>query len=142
MQGILYIDLYARCILVFDAGKNHVVRNRSFDYYSCFSLFQLVDWIVKEKHIQLRMYGYLNFYNSTLLHHKLPIYVVSLWNAVLLFIQALMQHFYPDNFAEKCVSNELFTPINYVCAFITLEFCLLSGINIDYIRRVSSNRIK
>lgn len=79
------------------------------------------------------MYGYLNFYNSTLVHHKLPIYIVSLWNAFLLCIQTLMQHLYPDNFAEKCIANDLFTPINYICAFFTLEFCILTGININYI---------
>lgn len=93
-----------------------------------------MDWIAKNKHADLRMNGYLNFYNHTLIHHKMPLYVVSLSNATILFIQALMQHFYPDNFAEKCISNHIFTPINYVCAFITLEFCLIAGININYIR--------
>lgn len=44
-----------------------------------------------------------------------------------------MQHFYGDNFAEKCLQGGSFSPIGYLCAFISLEFCLLVGINITYI---------
>lgn len=96
-------------------------------------LFQLVDHLVKERHFEMRMRGYLNFYNNTHIHHRMLFYLVSLWNAALLFIQTLMQHFYPNDFAEKCIENHALTPINYVCAFFTFEFCLVAGININYI---------
>lgn len=81
------------------------------------------------------MNGYLDFYRKMYLHQQLPFYVVSLWNAVLLLIQALMQHFYPDNFEEKCLNNEVLSPVNYLYAFITVECCVISVININYIGR-------
>lgn len=67
--------------------------------------------------------------------HQLPLYIVSLWNATILILAALMQHFYPDNFAEKCISDGLLSPVSYLCALITFEFCLLFSININYIRK-------
>lgn len=103
----------------------------------------IVDQIARIKHYNLRMNGYLDFYKKTQLHHKLPLYVVSLWNAALLLIQAVMQHFYPDNFAEKCLSGDVLSPVNYICAFVTVEFCVIFGINVNYILRVNKfNKIR
>lgn len=50
-----------------------------------------------------------------------------------MFVQTIMQHFYPDNFAEKCVQGGVMSPIAYICALITLEFFIIAGININYI---------
>lgn len=52
-----------------------------------------------------------------------------------MFVQTLMQHFYPDDFAEKCIKGGALSPVSYLCALITLEFCLLAGVNINYISK-------
>jgi len=96
----------------------------------------VIDFIARRQHYALRLNGYLDFYKTTQVHHKLPIYIVSLWNAALLLLQALMQYYYPDNFADKCINGGLLSPINYFAAFMTVEFCLICGVNINYILRV------
>ncbi|KAG5887697.1 hypothetical protein JTB14_002018 [Gonioctena quinquepunctata] len=96
----------------------------------------IVDQIAKWVHHSLRLNGYLEFDQKTKLHISLPFYITSLWSAVLMFVQALMQHFYPDDFAEKCVNGGAFAPISYLCALITLEFCVLAGINVNYMVKV------
>ncbi|XP_018328909.1 transmembrane protein 192 isoform X2 [Agrilus planipennis] len=96
----------------------------------------IVDQVVRIHHYQLRMSGYLEFYKKTQVHHRLPLYVISLWNAVILFIQVLMQHFYSDNFADKCIKSGLLSPISYIAALITIETCVIAGVNINYIVRV------
>ncbi|KAJ3637810.1 hypothetical protein MTP99_001237 [Tenebrio molitor] len=96
----------------------------------------IIDQIVRRKHYNLRIVGYLEFYNDTKIHHQLPLYVVSLWNTIIMCVQAIAQQFYPDNFAEKCIKSGTMSPITYLCAFITFEFCVIAGININYIIRV------
>ncbi|XP_056636208.1 transmembrane protein 192 isoform X1 [Diorhabda sublineata] len=96
----------------------------------------IIDRLVKCHHHNLKINGYLDFYQQTQLHISLPFYVVSLWSVTLMFLQALMQHFYPDDFAEKCIKGGSLSPISYLCAIITLEFCVIAGININYIAKV------
>ncbi|KAJ8926542.1 hypothetical protein NQ314_021081 [Rhamnusium bicolor] len=96
----------------------------------------VVDQLVKIKHHNLRLNGYLEFYQKTKLHISLPFYVVSLWSVALMLIQTIMQHFYPDDFAEKCIKDGALSPINYICALIIFEFCVLAGININYMLKV------
>lgn len=59
--------------------------------------------------------------------------MVSLWSVALLFVQTLMQHFYPDDFAEKCVKGGSLSPISYISALLTLEVCVIIGVNVNYI---------
>lgn len=94
---------------------------------------QILDQIARCKHHSLKLNGYLGFYQKTKLHISLPFYVISLWSVALLLIQALMQHFYPDNFAEKCVNGGTLSPLSYVAAFLTLEVCIVAGVNVNYI---------
>ncbi|RZC04995.1 transmembrane protein 192 [Asbolus verrucosus] len=96
----------------------------------------ILDQVARKKHYNLRILGYLEFYQKTQVHYRLPLYIVSLWNAIMMLIQALMQQYYPDNFAEKCIKGGTMSPIGYLCAFITFEFCLIAGININYIVKV------
>lgn len=81
----------------------------------------------------MRILGYLDFYNKTNAHHRLPMYIISLWNTAIIVIQGIMDQFYPDNFSEKCVNSGAMSPLSFLCALITLEFCLIAGINITYI---------
>lgn len=81
------------------------------------------------------MNGYLEFYKNTETHASLPIIIVSLWTVALLFVQTLMQHYYPDNFAEKCLKGGTLSPRAYLCGLITVEFCILAGVNISYMSK-------
>lgn len=56
-----------------------------------------------------------------------------------MLIQALMQHFYPDDFAEKCVKGGALSPLSYISAFLTLEVCVIAGININYMGQFNNN---
>ncbi|XP_050514076.1 transmembrane protein 192 [Diabrotica virgifera virgifera] len=96
----------------------------------------IVDQVAKCQHHGLRLNGYLDFYHQTRLHISLPFYIVSLWSVALMFVQALMQHFYPDDFAERCVKGGSLSPMSYLCAIITLETCLIFGVNVNYIAKV------
>nr|XP_023027597.1 transmembrane protein 192 isoform X1 [Leptinotarsa decemlineata] len=102
----------------------------------------IVDQLAKWMHRSIRLNGYLEFYQKTKLHISLPFYIISLWSVVLMFVQALMQHFYPDDFAKKCVQGGTFTPVSYLCALITLETCLIAGININYMMKVRNFNIQ
>lgn len=96
-----------------------------------------MDQIARMKHFDLRINGYLDFYNKIRIQHRLPFYVVSLWNAVIMLIQTIMHHFYPDNFEQECLQGGLLSPLSYLCAFITVEFLVIAGVNIDYISMYS-----
>lgn len=101
-------------------------------------LTTFIDYILKKKHHELRLNGYLEFYKKTYMHHRLPFYVVSLWTCILLLLQTIMQHYYSNNFAEHCVwkDNLTITPLNSIFAVIFLEACVLLVINFIYIVRV------
>lgn len=88
---------------------------------------------MRQQHHELRMNGYLDLYKKLYNSHRLPFYIVSLWNATILVLQTLMQHFYPDNFAKFCIEGDKLSPMNSLCAIITLEVCILFGISTSYI---------
>ncbi|CAH1988671.1 unnamed protein product [Acanthoscelides obtectus] len=103
----------------------------------------VVDRITHCAHHNLKLNGYLEFHKESQAHVALPLYIVSLWSVVLMFIQTLMQHFYPDDFAEKCLKGGALSPISYVCAFIVVESCVLAGVNVNYILKVRNfNKLK
>lgn len=93
----------------------------------------MLDQVVKCKHHNLRLNGYLDFYNKTNLHITLPLYIVSLWSVAILLVETLMQHYYPDDFAERCVKGGTLSPVSYIAAALTLEVCVIAGVNINYV---------
>lgn len=103
---------------------------------SQFSL-QIIDYILKKTHHSLRIRGYLEFYQKTYTLHRLPIYIVSLWNALLLIVQTLVQHIYPDDFVEQCIKGGIVTPVSYVTGFIWLESIVLYVTHGFYIGEMS-----
>ncbi|KAL3286259.1 hypothetical protein HHI36_000769 [Cryptolaemus montrouzieri] len=127
VYAIIHPDERHRCVEYFVVIYGHI---------GLWFLTLLVDQITRMKHFDLRINGYLDFYNKTHVQHRLPLYVVSLWNAVIMLIQTIMQHFYPDNFEEECLKGGALSPISYLCAFITVEFFIIAGINVDYIVKV------
>lgn len=96
----------------------------------------VIHLLTKCIHHRVRLDGYLEFYKSTGIHTSLPLIVVSLWTVLLLLVQTLMQHYYPDDFAEKCIKGGTMSPKFYLGALITVEFCVLAGINISYMMKV------
>ncbi|XP_066142519.1 transmembrane protein 192 [Euwallacea fornicatus] len=98
----------------------------------------LLHLITKHIHHNVRLMGYLEFYKKVECHGSLPLVVVSLWTVALLFIQTVMQHFYLDNFVEKCLNGGILSPKAYICLLITVEFCVLAGVNVTYIVKVIS----
>ncbi|XP_069671713.1 transmembrane protein 192 isoform X1 [Periplaneta americana] len=94
-----------------------------------------VDKHVKEKHHELRVNGYLEFYRQTHSHSRIPLCIVSLWNAVLLVLSTVFQHLYED-FRQQCTVSGFAKPVNYLCIIIAVETVLLTCTIILYIRRV------
>lgn len=92
-----------------------------------------MDSILRFKHHELRMNGYLDFYKKIYNHHRLPFYVVSLWTANLLFIQTLVEHLYRDKFEMQCLEAAFFSPSNSLLCLISSEVFILWVINFNYI---------
>ncbi|KAL0269404.1 UNVERIFIED_CONTAM: hypothetical protein PYX00_007149 [Menopon gallinae] len=95
----------------------------------------ILDFYFKRKHHESRVRGYLEFYQKTHHHSRLPFYVTSIWNAALLAVETLVHEKY--DLQSKCVSDGFMTPMNYLCFFITLEIVILIPILIVYVYRVS-----
>lgn len=95
----------------------------------------LFDHYIKHKHEELRLNGYHDFHRSTAMHKGVPLHVVSLWNTVILAMQALMQHYYGDEFVKHCTAG-LLSPISYITSFNVVETIVLGCINGSYITRV------
>ncbi|XP_062554616.1 transmembrane protein 192-like isoform X1 [Armigeres subalbatus] len=94
------------------------------------------DRFVKHRHEKLRLDGYHDFHRSTSRHRSVPLQIVSLWNTFLLAIQTLIQHYYGDSFAEKCVIVGLLSPIVYITLFCSLETVVLGFVHGFYIAKV------
>lgn len=95
----------------------------------------LFDHYVKHKHEELRLNGYHEFHRATAMHKGVPLHVVSLWNTTILAVQALMQHYYGDEFVKHCTAQFL-SPITYITTFNIVENIILGCINGSYIVRV------
>jgi len=139
LAATLSLEIAAIVIAVCHPNEQYKCREYYILLYAHVGLWFLtlvVDQIARVNHYNLRMNGYLEFYKKTQTHHQLPIYIVSLWNTIILLIQALMQHFYPDDFAERCIKGGILSPVTYICTLITLEFCILAAVISNYIARV------
>lgn len=101
---------------------------------------QIIDQILRAKHYALRLNGYLDFYKKTQVNHRLPFYIVSLWITFIALIQTLIQHFYAEKFMLKCLQGNLLSPIGYMCALITTEFCTVFAVNLCYISKKTNNK--
>ncbi|XP_055636309.1 transmembrane protein 192-like isoform X2 [Toxorhynchites rutilus septentrionalis] len=99
-------------------------------------LTYLFDHFVKNRHENLRLDGYHEFHRAIAYHKTVPLQIVSLWNTFLLAVQALIQHYYGDNFAEKCAVAGLFVPIVYITMFCSLETLVLCFVHGSYIAKV------
>lgn len=99
----------------------------------CVSL--IVDNHVKQKHHQIRVNGYLEFYQQIHGHGQIPFYIVCLWNAVLLVLNTVFHHLYND-FRQQCSVSGFSKPVNYLSIFIAVETAVLACVIITYVCKV------
>ncbi|KAG8036629.1 hypothetical protein G9C98_003951 [Cotesia typhae] len=99
-------------------------------------VIMLTDYIIKLRHHNLRICGYLDFYQSTYQHIRTPLFVSSLWNTMYLFLAAILHHTHKLNYEDYCHSSEWFTPVNYILLLTTLELMIIVPVYINYIKRV------
>ncbi|XP_054084507.1 transmembrane protein 192 isoform X1 [Zeugodacus cucurbitae] len=95
----------------------------------------LFDHLIKKHHDDLRMNGYHEFHRATAVQKSIPLNVVSLWNSMLLAVQAGIHHYYGVNFWQHCAEGFL-SPVTYIAAFNTLETLVLSATHGCYITKV------
>lgn len=96
----------------------------------------LIDSIITRRHLDVRRYGYHDFYHSTVLHYKnAPLNIVSLWNTTIFVVQTIMQNNYGHDFPLHC-QRTISSPITYLCMFCGLETILLMFVHGSYIMRV------
>lgn len=81
------------------------------------------------------MRGYHEFHKATNVHKGVPLYIVSLWNTVIMSIQTLMQHYYGVNFGEHCI-EVFFSPVVYLAMFSSLETVVIALVHGCYISKV------
>ncbi|KAF7283993.1 hypothetical protein GWI33_022810 [Rhynchophorus ferrugineus] len=103
----------------------------------------ILERIVKYCHHKIQLNGYFEFHNLTKRHTNTPVFIVTLSTVILLLTQTLMQYYYPDNFANKCINGGAFSPIFNICAIVLVESCIIAGVNISYIVKVMNfNKIQ
>ncbi|XP_062125415.1 transmembrane protein 192 [Drosophila sulfurigaster albostrigata] len=95
----------------------------------------LFDHFVKKQHDNLRMNGYHDFHRETSMQKGVPLQIVSLWNSMLLGVQALIHHYYGNDFEKHCAEGWL-SPISYITTFNVAENLLLAATHGCYINKV------
>lgn len=55
----------------------------------------------------------------------IPLQIVSLWNSMLLAVQALIQHYYGEQFLTHCLAAGWLSPVSYVTIFNVAESLVL-----------------
>ncbi|KAK3932463.1 Transmembrane protein 192 [Frankliniella fusca] len=99
-----------------------------------------LSWILhqhlKLKHRMLRINGYLEFYKQTESHIRIPFYIISLWNAILLVITSVYHHIYSD-LEQRCKAETVsLSPNNVIGALMTLETGILIPVLMTYLVKV------
>ncbi|ALC45725.1 CG7523 [Drosophila busckii] len=95
----------------------------------------LFDHFIKRQHDNLRMNGYHDFHRDTNMQKGVPLQIVSMWNSMLLAVQALIHHYYKDEFWMHCAAGWL-SPITYVTMFNVAENVVLAATHGCYINKV------
>lgn len=95
----------------------------------------LFDHLIKRHHDELRLNGYHEFHRATAMQKGIPLSIVSLWNSMLLAVEALIHHYYGENFWQHCATGML-SPIVYVTAFNVVETVVLAATHGCYIAKV------
>lgn len=94
----------------------------------------MFDHLIKKHHEDLRMNGYHEFHRATAMQKSIPLNIVSLWNSMLLAVQAGIHHYYGVNFWQHCAEGFL-SPVSYIAGFNILETMVLSATHGCYISK-------
>ncbi|XP_015440068.1 PREDICTED: transmembrane protein 192 [Dufourea novaeangliae] len=99
-------------------------------------IIMVVDHFVKAKHHVLRIYGYLEFYQSTYQQIRAPHFIASLWITCYLLLAVILHHTHKINYEQYCRASEWFTPLNYIVFLTSLELMIIVPVYVNYIKRV------
>lgn len=99
-------------------------------------IIMATDYYVKAKHHQLRIYGYLDFYQDTYQQIRTPLFIASLWNTCYLLLAVILHHTHKVNYEDYCRASEWFTPLNYIVLLTTLELIIIVPVYVNYTKRV------
>ncbi|XP_076657163.1 transmembrane protein 192 isoform X2 [Halictus rubicundus] len=106
-------------------------------------IVMLTDHLVKKKHHNLRIYGYLDFYQSTYQNIRTPLFIASLWVTCYLLLAIVLHHTHKVNYEQYCRESEWFTPLNYIVLLTTLELMIIVPVYVHYIKKVLKfNRLR
>ncbi|XP_076234721.1 transmembrane protein 192 isoform X2 [Calliopsis andreniformis] len=107
-------------------------------YLHCayWTIVMSTDHFVKARHHKLRIYGYLEFYQSTYQHIRTPLFIASLWTTCYLLLAVILHHTHKVNYEQYCRASEWFTPLNYIVLLTTLELMIIIPVYVNYVKRV------
>lgn len=108
-----------------------------FLYFHCgyWLIVMCSDYLIKARHHNLRICGYLDFYQSTYQHIRTPIFVSSLWNTFYLLLAVVLHHTHKMDYEDYCRKSEWFTPVNYIMLLTTLELMVIVPVYTNYISK-------
>lgn len=131
ISGIIFVSLWpeaqSKCDTYFIFLYLHCVY---------WLVIMLADYVLKSKHYNLRISGYLDFYQSTYQHIRTPLFIASLWNTAYLLLAVILHHTHKLDYEKYCKSSEWLTPINYILLLTTLELTIIVPVYVNYIKRV------
>ncbi|KAK1132481.1 hypothetical protein K0M31_013865 [Melipona bicolor] len=125
-------------ICVWPEEKNKCDTYFTYLYLHCayWLIIMLTDHLVKAKHHKLRIYGYLEFYQSTYQQIRTPLFIASLWMTCYLLLAVILHHMHKVNYEEYCRASEWFTPLNYIVLLTTVELTIIISVYTNYIKKV------
>lgn len=94
-----------------------------------------IDHIVKARHHNLRINGYLDFYQATYQLIRMPLFITSLWNTCYLLLAVILHHTHKVDYERYCRTSEWFTPLNYIFLLTVLELMIIVPAYINYISK-------
>ncbi|KOX78751.1 hypothetical protein WN51_08510, partial [Melipona quadrifasciata] len=132
ITGIIFICMWPE-------EKNKCDTYFTYLYLHCayWLIIMFTDHLVKTKHHKLRIYGYLEFYQSTYQQIRTPLFIASLWMTCYLLLAVILHHVHKVNYEEYCRASEWFTPLNYIVLLTTIELIIIIPVYINYIKKIN-----
>ncbi|KAL0109890.1 hypothetical protein PUN28_013494 [Cardiocondyla obscurior] len=138
MYGLVYEILWLQYEIIYDTYF-------IFLYLHCAYWLSVmtIDHIVKAKHYNLRINGYLDFYQSTYQILRTPLFIASLWNVYYLLLAAVLHQTHKVDYEQYCRRSKWFTPLNFVYYPFLLEYLITFLAYVKYIKKVREfNRLR
>ncbi|KAL7648173.1 UNVERIFIED_CONTAM: hypothetical protein RMT77_000076 [Armadillidium vulgare] len=84
----------------------------------------LLTWFVKAEHKTSRILGYHEFYDSTRHLHRVPFYLLSGGNVLMLIVSCVTHNFCLGGGVSPCSDHISLTPVNYLQILICIEVAI------------------